>query len=264
LALGLDTAGPLGRSVADLALVHTAVTGAPLAARATLRGLRLGLPQQHYWTGLDEEVERVSRAAIARLTDAGVVFVPVDISSYIAPAQQLFGALFMAGMRDDLDPYFRKQGQSFTRAMVVAQIASRDTRAMFEAASKIPPGGVDAGARMKLLGAYHDVLRRAGVEALCFPTVPVPPPPIRAEGDGPNDMIRVAGRELPEGPTLPRNTIPACALGAPALTLPVGLTSTGLPVGLEFEGPAGSDARLLAIGEGVEAILGRLPAPAGR
>lgn len=261
LAQSLDTPGPLGRSVADLALVHAAVTGSPPAEPAALRGLRLGLPEQHYWAELDGEVERVCRAAIGRLTEAGVVFVPVDVSSYIGRAQQLFGALFMGGMRDDLDPYFRKQGQPFSRATVVAQIASRDTRAMFETASRFPPGGGDIGARMKLLGAYHDVLRQAGVEALCFPTTPVPPPAIRVGGDGPNDMIRVAGRDVAEGPTLPRNTMPVCALGAPGLTLPAGLTPTGLPVGMEFEGPAGSDARLLAIGQGVEAILGRAPAP---
>ncbi|WP_068878237.1 MULTISPECIES: amidase family protein [unclassified Phenylobacterium] len=261
LAASLDTAGPLGRSVADLALIHAAVTGTPAPAPAALRGLRLGLPEQHYWAGLDAEVERVCRAAVARLADAGVVFVPVDISSYIGRAQQLFGGLFMSGMRDDLDAYFRRQGQPFSRAMVVAQIASRDTRAMFEAASRFPRGAVSVSARADLLVAYHQVLREVGVEALCFPTVPTSPPPIGTGGDGPDDTIEIGGQTVPEHPTLPRNTVPVCALGAPGLTLPTGLTSAGLPVGLEIEGPAGSDTRLLAIGQGFEALLGRLLGP---
>lgn len=44
-------------------------------------------------------------------------------------------------------------------------------------------------------------------------------------------------------------------------TLSGSLTASGLPAGLEFDGPVGSDERLLAIGMAVEALLGRLPAP---
>jgi mandelamide amidase len=41
------------------------------------------------------------------------------------------------------------------------------------------------------------------------------------------------------------------------------LTRAGLPLGIEIDGPAGSDRRLLAIGLTLERILGRLPAPRG-
>lgn len=58
--------------------------------------------------------------------------------------------------------------------------------------------------------------RLAGVEAICFPTVPLPAPPIRAGGDSRDDMIEVGGRQVPEGMTLPRNTLPVCALARPA------------------------------------------------
>lgn len=261
LSLRLDTAGPIARTVGDLALIHGVVVGNRVTAAARIRGVRLGLPQQRYWDDLDREVRQVAQVAINRLADAGVVFVPVDISSYIARAQQVFGALFMAGMRDDLDPYFRGRGQPFTRAEVSAQIASRDTRAMFEAASRIPRAAADPGGRAELQSAYHQVLRQSRVEALCFPTTPVPAPPIHAGGDGPQDTIEVDGRVFPEGPTLPRNTVPACAIGSPGLTLPVGLTAAGLPVGLELDGAIGSDARLLALGQGLEKAIGRLPAP---
>jgi mandelamide amidase len=58
-----------------------------------------------------------------------------------------------------------------------------------------------------------------------------------------------------------RNTDPASNAGIPGLSLPAGLTSQGLPVGLELDGPLGSDARLLAIALGVESVLGKLPPP---
>jgi len=41
------------------------------------------------------------------------------------------------------------------------------------------------------------------------------------------------------------------------------LTGSGLPVGIEIDGPAGTDRDLLAVALALEKILGRLPAPAG-
>lgn len=61
--------------------------------------------------------------------------------------------------------------------------------------------------------------------------------------------------------TFIRNTDPGSNAGIPGLSLPAGLTAGGLPVGLEMDGPVGSDARVLGIGLAVEALLGPLPAP---
>jgi indoleacetamide hydrolase len=61
--------------------------------------------------------------------------------------------------------------------------------------------------------------------------------------------------------TFIRNTDPGSNAGIPGLALPAGLTNGGLPVGLELDGPVGSDARLLGIGLSIETLLGALPAP---
>ena len=59
-----------------------------------------------------------------------------------------------------------------------------------------------------------------------------------------------------------QNTDPGSNAGIPGLQLPSGLGATSrLPVGLEFDGPAGSDRQLLALGLAVESLLGRLPPP---
>jgi mandelamide amidase len=42
------------------------------------------------------------------------------------------------------------------------------------------------------------------------------------------------------------------------------MTGDGLPVGLELDGPAGSDRRLLAVARAVEGVFGFLPAPRPR
>jgi Asp-tRNA(Asn)/Glu-tRNA(Gln) amidotransferase A subunit family amidase len=58
-----------------------------------------------------------------------------------------------------------------------------------------------------------------------------------------------------------RNTDPGSNAGIPGLSIPAGLTAAGLPVGIEIDGPLGSDLRLLGIGLSIEALLGPVPPP---
>src|ERR1700760_4201492 len=55
-----DTVGPMGRTVADVALLDSVITGTPMATAEPLRGKRLGIPAV-FWSGLDREVEAVAR-----------------------------------------------------------------------------------------------------------------------------------------------------------------------------------------------------------
>ena len=55
--------------------------------------------------------------------------------------------------------------------------------------------------------------------------------------------------------------VPGSTAGLPGLVLPAGLTHGGLPVGIEFDGPAASDRALLALGLSFERVLGAIPAP---
>jgi Asp-tRNA(Asn)/Glu-tRNA(Gln) amidotransferase A subunit family amidase len=63
-----DTVGPMGRTVADVALLDSVITGTAMAAPAPLRGKRLGIPAI-FWNGLDRDVEAVAKAACAKLAD---------------------------------------------------------------------------------------------------------------------------------------------------------------------------------------------------
>jgi mandelamide amidase len=58
-----------------------------------------------------------------------------------------------------------------------------------------------------------------------------------------------------------RNTDPGSNAGIPGLSLYAGMTPGGLPVGLEIDGPLGSDVKLLGLGLAIEAVLGTAPAP---
>ena len=73
----------------------------------------------------------------------------------------------------------------------------------------------------------------------------------------------VGGKTLSFETVMSRNIAPGSTAGLPGLVLPIGLTEGGLPVTLEFDGPAGTDRALLTLGLALEHALGRLPAPRG-
>jgi len=96
------------------------------------------------------------------------------------------------------------------------------------------------------------------VDAMLFPTSPLPARPI-----GEDETVLLGSEQVPTFFTFIRNTDPGSNAGIPGISIPAGLTRSALPVGLELDGPHGSDARLLAIAQAVESVLGPLPIPKG-
>ena len=105
--------------------------------------------------------------------------------------------------------------------------------------------------RPRLQRAYASFFDSHAVEAVIFPTSPVTARPI-----GDDETIEFGGERVPTFSTFIRNTDPGSNAGIPGLSLPTGLAATGLPIGMELDGPAGSDVRLLAIAAAVEAAVG--------
>jgi indoleacetamide hydrolase len=58
-----------------------------------------------------------------------------------------------------------------------------------------------------------------------------------------------------------QNTAPGSNAGIPGVSIPAGLGASGLPVGVEIDGPQGTDDRVLAIGMAIENVLGPTPGP---
>jgi mandelamide amidase len=110
--------------------------------------------------------------------------------------------------------------------------------------------------RPALQETYRRYFRERGVAAMVFPTTPLPAAKI-----GDDDTVMLNGAPVPTFGTFIRNLCPGSAAGIPGLTLPAGVTKSGLPVGLALDGPENSDHQLLAIALALETLLPRLPAP---
>jgi mandelamide amidase len=259
-----DTAGPMARSIADLILLDSVITGdaAPVEA-VSLAGLRLGVPRAYYWAQLDEEVERVANAALAKLAAAGAQLVDVDLAALPADAYRTrrCRAIQLFELKPDLTRYLEAHPGAPTFDRVAAGLASPPVKTAFErlvlsseAPSRETYDAVMNEYRPSLQAAFGQAFR--GVDAIAFPMTQVPALPIGQDAE-----FEVHNEKFPLL-YLGRNADPGSCAGLPGICLPAGLTKANLPVGLALDAPAGADRRLLGIGLSMEQVLGRLPAPA--
>jgi mandelamide amidase len=167
-------------------------------------------------------------------------------------------------LRVDLGAYLAAAGGGIAVEDVLRQVASKDVAALLSEANTVPKSAYDTAInvlRPQLQRTYADSFAQHALAAIVFPTTPLPARPIREDGDTPPDTVELNGRQVPTFPTYGRNTGPGSAAGHPGLSVPIGMTRAGLPIGLEFDGLVNSDRDLLGIGMSVESEFGVLPSP---
>ena len=254
-----DTAGVLATSVADVALVDELVTGrSPAAVEG--RPLRLGVPRTGFYDDLHPEVATTVARALDRLADAGAELVEVGVAdAHELDAECGFPIVFFEIARE-LPAYLATlpgPERLLTFADVLDQVASPDVRGAMEVAA----GGSVTEAVYRQNLAVRDRLRAAftaalhpsdgeRLDALVYPTVPLPAPPI-----GDDDTTELNGRQVPVFLTSIRNTGPGSTAGMPSISLPAGATAGGLPIGISLEALPGEDGALLATAGRIASVL---------
>ena len=262
-----DQVGPHARSVADLLLFDAAVTGSPTSALPplSLNKVRLGVIRPFWFSGLDREVEQVTTAALAALQRAGVELVEGELPQLPHFIELITDPVQNHDVKPSLTRYLADYHAGVSFEELLAQ-ASPDVQRMIKPAITpgthdfVPEAQYEEIVRVHLPGLramYKEYFARSGVAAIVFPATILPAPKL-----GEEDMeVEVRGRRMPLDEAMSRNIAPGSTAGLPGLVLPAGLTPSGLPAALEFDGPAGSDRSVLALGLAVEAVLGKLPPP---
>ncbi len=254
-----DQLGPHARTVEDLVLFDQAITGdvSPVTARS-LRGATFGVVREFFYADLEPEVSRVTDAALDKLRQAGARVVEVSLPELGTLVQATAFPIILHDLGPALTAYLAKfSGPSLGR--VIEQL-SPDIKATFERApiagdEKAYANAVNI-ARPQLQQQLADAFRTHSLTALVSPACATSAIPINTGA-----TMTVGGASVPTTNYLGRNAIVGSTAGLPGLVLPAGLTRDGLPVGLEFAGPAKSDRTLLAFGLALEAVLGAIPAP---
>lgn len=258
-----DQVGPHARCVSDLVLFDAAITGEPAVLDPRpLAGVRLGLVRGYHFAGIDAGVATVIEAALVKLEAAGAVLVEADFPGL----GELIGAITMIVQIHDVVPSLTRWladegapvGFEALFARVSPDVAALINRFALPTSPEPIPEAAYHAARDVHLPALRAGMARwfseNRIDAMVLPTTMVPATPIGADS-----MVPIAGRQVPFPEAMGRNIATGSTAGLPGLVIPAGLAG-GLPVGIEFDGPAGSDRALLALGLAAEAVLGRFSA----
>lgn len=260
-----DTAGPMAATMADVALLDRVIAGGDALAAADLKQVRIGIVKTML-TNLDADTEAAFRAAIAQMKVHGIGIVEVEMPQLAELNGRVGFPVALYEAYDDMVSYLKHTGTGLTIEALAKDIASPDVKGTYDGLvipRKLPgPGGtlVDAKpiydaaiktARPVLQALYSDTFSGNRLDAIAFPTTP-----------------RVAIASNPDSSSLEnfglfiQNTDPGSNAGIPGIQIPIAFgASSRLPIGIELDGPAGSDRRLLAIGMALDDVFGRLPPP---
>ncbi len=260
-----DSVGIMANCVADLALLDGVLAGEAYALDAVdLRGLRIGRPRGDFCRHLDERTCRIIDTAVRLLVASGSVIVEADIPDLLELTAKAAWVISGYEVVREMPAYLSKRGTSRSIDDILDNIASPTVRDRF---TPVVPDIDSLRQRYHEAMAVHRPTLQAllsryfidhELDAMVFPTTPFPAPPL---ADDTADLV-IDGRLVKGGyGQLIQNTVHQSAAGIPSLTVPAGLTPDGLPVGISFDGPAGSDQRLLAIGLAFEVARGPFPVP---
>ena len=267
-ASSLDQAGPMARTVRDVAIVLGAMAGhdakdstsAPMpvpdfeaALSADVRGLRIGIPKEYRIDGMAGEIDDLWRRGIAWLEDAGAEVIEVSLphtrhalATYyiIAPAEASSNLARYDGVRFGLrvpgatleEMYQNTRGEGF---------GAEVRRRILIGTYVLSAGYYDAyylkAQRVRALIAkdFRDAF--TSVDALLTPTAP-------------SDAFAI-GDKLDDPITMYLNdvfTVPTSLAGLPGLSLPAGLSGRGLPLGLQIIGRPFDEETVLRIAAALE------------
>ena len=253
-----DTPGPLARTVEDLILLDSVCAKRPAEVpKLSLSGVRVAIPSSLY-DDLDSELAQVVERALMELRRVGMVMVDVDVAGLHRPGADFRG---YEGPRA-LSSYLFEHGSRMSVIDLVGKVADSAVRERLT--SQLETGPSDVGVfieslvvdRPAHLAAIADYFKDNNLCAMIIPTTALPARPI-----GNDDMVELNGRQVPTFSTYTRNTAFGSGVGLPCLSVPAGLTTSGLPVGMEFVGPSEGDGVVFALGREFEKIVGPLPPP---
>ncbi|MCW6508285.1 amidase [Lichenifustis flavocetrariae] len=243
LSRTLDTAGVLCRSVVDAVLVDAAARGlaAPDLRRGSLKGLRLIVPTNVIWDGIEPAVAQNFEAALARMVLAGAI-----VDRRVLPSLDAVLALSAKhGALAALEAYDLHKERLATEAphrmdrRVVARLrAGAAIGAAAEATIR--------AARPQMIAELAPIFD--GSTLIAFPTVPHVAPKIAAlEAD--DDLFVATNLK-----TL-RNTLIGNFLDWCGVSIPTGFDASGLPTALLLSGGPGRDDHLLATALAAEPVI---------
>jgi Asp-tRNA(Asn)/Glu-tRNA(Gln) amidotransferase A subunit family amidase len=239
LAPTLDHVGPMGRGVAECAMLFAAMRDLPAQPAWTYRDLtgrtvaRLG---GYFEEPIDEEVRRALDAASRALVRDGARCVDRLIEGVeLAPAIQLNTICAEA------------TAVHAERVRLRGDAMGEDVRVRIEMGHFIPGHWYVKAQKMRRVLVAHMEAAFAGADVLLCATLRTPAPRIGAV------RVDIGGKSYALHTALTHLTLPFNLAGLPAVSIPWTVSTEGVPICLQVIGPRGRDWRTLAVAQRLEA-----------
>ena len=232
--------GPLARCVADARLVlHALRPPAPVRpAACDPVTRRLGCPRPFFLDELDPAVRETFDRAMERLRDAGWDLRDTPIrhaEDTPAVCLHLVLAEAAAAHAHGLEHHAGSYSTDVRLRLELGRYVLGEDYVRAQRGRAVLAAAVDAAL--------------TGCDALVLPTLALPAPRLGV------DAVEIDGRSAPLRPLMLRLTQLFNATGHPAISIPCGLTSGGLPCGLQLVGLRNRTDHLLDVAEACEAVL---------
>ena len=233
LSISLDHVGPITRNVEDAAILLDALTENSGKYREGLREQRrnlvIGVPRAYFFENLDAEIAERVEVALDCLASSG--FVVSDVA-----------------VRVDEDRTLQKaEAFEFHRQMIAehGDLYDVETRRRILSGKDVTPEQRQAALRELAHERDNIATLFHGIDVLITPTTPVPALSI-------SELLADPKALRPAELTLLRNTRPVNVWGLPAISLPCGFNSAGLPTGLQIIGPQHGEMKVLQVARAYE------------
>jgi amidase len=248
----LQVTGPMARTAGDVALMLQAVAGPsdlspiaqPTAGRdfvaavkaGARRGLRIGYCSDIAGIGVDPDIERVCRTAALNLKDIGACV--EDLNLDLSPGRPAFLALrglwFVAQMFSRLDKQDRFGTNVGNNVRSGLQVTTKDLAAAEDF-------------RGRLWHQFRDFFSK--FDYLLTPCMAVPPFPVEQ-----NYPDNIAGKPMQTYIDWIAPTFVLSLTGLPVASVPAGLDSNGMPVGLQIVGRQFGEEAVLALAAQIQQL----------
>ena len=257
LIYSLDHCGPMTKTVEDAAMMLNHMTGYDkldvasverlkedyvAAMNQPVSGIRLGIPRAPFFDMLDDDTAKAVEDAIGVLSKLTASTLDCHLPGTVG-----FNALALAGEREAYHlELFRRNAQRYTLAgrlsMETAEKTLNDVAT--EPCSEKVVDYVTSNWRI-ILGrkSIDDAFKDFDLVAL--PTMRILPRTIGDSLDREEDS-------KPKAPDLISNCSPFNIFGLPAISVPCGFSSSGMPIGLMIAGPRFSEGKVLALANAYE------------
>lgn len=252
LSWSFDTVGPIVRTVGDAALFLSVISGYDPLDPATfdsplnlprgkdIRGLRVGVPRNHFFDFIDPPAERLYRQAVDTLARLGAtlreVSVPQELehihSCYETISRPEAAAYFEEDVRTRLADFGDDVRLGFLQGMCVSAVdyvqAQRVRRLI----------------QQKMRAVFQEI------DVMVTPSLPA-----AASLKG-QTSTTIGGRTVPNRYAISHFSLPFSIADTPAVSVPCGLSPEGMPLGIQIAGRPFEEGMVLRVAAAYERVSG--------